>query len=106
MIKRIDVDNFVLEVLRSGELTIVDFSAKWCGPCRMLTPVLEKISSENKDVKIVKIDVDDSPKTSSRYGIMNIPMLMFFKNGRVVDEIVGFVPKEIITRAIEDNLQN
>ena len=104
MIKRIDDDNFVHEVLRSGELTIVDFSAKWCGPCKMLAPILEKISSENRNVKIVKVDVDDSPKTSRIYSIKSIPMLIFFKNGKVVDEIVGFVPKETINRTIKENL--
>ena len=104
MIKRIDDDNFVHEVLRAGELTIVDFSAKWCGPCKMLAPILEKISSENRNVKIVKVDVDDSPKTSRIYSIKSIPMLIFFKNGKVVDEIVGFVPKETINRTIKENL--
>ncbi len=104
MIAHINEENFVHEVLKSSGLVIVDFSAKWCEPCKMLSPVLEKISNENKDVRIVKIDVDESPKVVKRYGIRSIPMLIFFKNGRVVDEIVGFVPKERINEAIIENL--
>ncbi|MGL4665126.1 MAG: thioredoxin [Clostridium butyricum] len=104
MIAHINEENFVHEVLKSSGLVIVDFSAKWCGPCKMLSPVLEKISNENKDVRIVKIDVDESPKVVKRYGIRSIPMLIFFKNGRAVDEIVGFVPKERINEAIIENL--
>ena len=104
MIKCIDDNNFFHEVLRSGGLVIVDFAATWCGPCKMLSPVLEKIADENRNIKIVRIDVDDSPKVSMEYSIRSIPMLMFFKNGKVVDEIVGFVAKEIINRTINENL--
>ena len=101
-----------MKILNSNEfdnaiasgIVLVDFYADWCGPCKMLSPVLEKISNENKDVRIVKIDVDESPKVVKRYGIRSIPMLIFFKNGRVVDEIVGFVPKERINEAIIENL--
>ena len=103
MIRHINDENFVHEVLKAGELVIVDFSAKWCGPCKMLTPVLENISRENRNIKIVKIDIDDSPLVSERYRITNIPKLMFFKSGRIVDEIVGFVPKDIINGVIYEN---
>lgn len=104
MIVRINDDSFAYEVLREKRLVIVDFSASWCGPCKLLSPVLEKISSENKNIKITQIDVDESPMVSNKYNIRSIPMLIFFKNGRVVDEIVGFVPKDIINEIIADNL--
>lgn len=104
MIKRVDDDNFTREVLMSNGLVIVDFYATWCGPCKMLSPILEKISSENKNVKIVRIDVDDNPKVSKRYHIRSIPKLIFFKDGKEVDEILGFVPKDTIKGVINDNL--
>ncbi|WP_294402744.1 thioredoxin [uncultured Clostridium sp.] len=104
MIKHVDDDNFTREVLMSNGLVIVDFFATWCGPCKMLSPILEKISSENKNVKIVRIDVDDNPKVSKKYSIRSIPKLIFFKNGKEVDEILGFVPKDVIKGVINDNL--
>lgn len=104
MIQHVNDESFIREVLEEDGLVIVDFSAKWCGPCRMLSPVLENISKENKEIKITKIDVDESPLVSSRYNIQSIPMLLFFKNGRIVDEIVGFVPKDIIRVVISENL--
>ncbi|WP_294156273.1 thioredoxin [uncultured Clostridium sp.] len=104
MIKIVDDNNFTREVLMSTRLVIVDFFATWCGPCKMLSPILETISKENKNVKIVRIDVDDNPKASNRYDIRSIPKLIFFKNGKEVDEILGFVPKDIIKEVINDNL--
>lgn len=104
MIRRINDENFINEVLKSVGLVIVDFSANWCGPCQMLAPVLENISNRNENIKIVRVDIDDSPKVSQRYSIRSIPMLMFFKDGKIVDEIVGFVPEYVINEAINDNL--
>lgn len=104
MIKCVDDDNFTREVLMSNGLVIVDFFATWCGPCKMLSSVLENISNENKNIKIVRVDVDDNPKVSKKYNIRSIPKLIFFKNGKEVDEIIGFVPKDIIKGVIKDNL--
>jgi thioredoxin 1 len=85
---------FEAEVEKSEQLTIVDFWATWCGPCRMIAPILDQISVEHADkVKVTKLDVDSNIKTASRFNVRSIPMLLFFKNGQVVDQIVGAVPK-------------
>ncbi len=104
MISNIYDANFMNEVLNEEKLVLVDFSAIWCGPCKMVAPILEEIAYENDNVKIVKIDVDASPFISRKYRINSIPNIKFFKNGRVVDEIVGFVPKREIEEVINRNL--
>lgn len=104
MISHITDEDFRQEVLREDKLVIVDFSADWCTPCKMLHHVLDRISDENNEVKIVNIDVDESPHISNKLNINNLPTLMFFKGGRVVDEIVGFVPQEYIEDTIDENL--
>jgi thioredoxin 1 len=87
-------ETFENEVEKASELTIVDFWATWCGPCRMIAPILDQISVEHAGkVKVVKLDVDSNIKTASRFNVRSIPMLLFFKDGKVVDQIVGAVPK-------------
>jgi thioredoxin 1 len=87
-------ETFENEVEKASELTIVDFWATWCGPCRMIAPILDQISIEHAGkVKVVKLDVDSNIKTASRFNVRSIPMLLFFKDGKVVDQIVGAVPK-------------
>lgn len=105
MIPNIYDTNFMNEVLNEKKLVLVDFSAIWCGPCKMVAPILEEIAYENDNVKIVKMDVDVSPFISRKYRISSIPNIKFFKNGRVVDEIVGFVPKRQIEEVINRNLE-
>lgn len=105
MIPNIYDTNFMNEVLNEKKLVLVDFSAIWCGPCKMVAPILEEIAYENDNVKIVKMDVDVSPFISRKYMISSIPNIKFFKNGRVVDEIVGFVPKRQIEEVINRNLE-
>ena len=105
MIPNIYDTNFMNEVLNEKKLVLVDFSAIWCGPCKMGAPILEEIAYENDNVKIVKMDVDVSPFVSRKYRINSIPNIKFFKNGRVVDEIVGFVPKRQIEEVINRNLE-
>lgn len=105
MIPNIYDTNFMNEVLNEKKLVLVDFSAIWCGPCKMVAPILEEIAYENDNVKIVKMDVDVSPFISRKYRINSIPNIKFFKNGRVVDEIVGFVPKRQIEEVINRNLE-
>jgi thioredoxin 1 len=86
---------FETEVLKAGEPVVVDFWAEWCGPCRMIAPALEEIAGSMGDkVKIVKLNVDENPKTAEKYGIMSIPTLMLFKNGELASRQVGAAPKQ------------
>ncbi len=87
-------ENFESEVLKSKETVLVDFNATWCGPCKMLAPILEELSDERRDVKFVSIDTDEEDELSSEYGIMSIPCLILFKDGKEVNRSVGFMSKE------------
>jgi thioredoxin 1 len=96
---------FQEEVLNSGGPVLVDFWAPWCGPCRMVAPVLEEIASDYEGrVKVVKVNVDDNAGIASRYGIMSIPTMMLFKNGEPVETIVGFRNKDELGSIIEQSL--
>jgi thioredoxin 1 len=87
--------DFESEVLKATSPVVVDFWAEWCGPCRMIAPALEEIAgSLNGKVKIVKLNVDENPKTAEKYGIMSIPTLMLFKNGELASRQVGAAPKQ------------
>jgi len=97
--------NFKKEVLESGATCLVDFWAEWCGPCRRVAPIVEELAEEYKGrVKIVKLNVDDGQKTATNYGVMSIPTLMFFKGGKVVEQIIGAVDKAELKRKIEEHL--
>ncbi|HLH93907.1 MAG TPA: thioredoxin [Xanthobacteraceae bacterium] len=87
--------DFDSEVLKASGAVVVDFWAEWCGPCRMIAPALEEIAtSMNGKVKIVKLNVDENPRTASKYGVMSIPTLMLFKNGEMASRQVGAAPKQ------------
>src|SRR5437868_12966211 len=94
--------NFEDEVEKHDGLAIVDFWATWCGPCRMIAPILEQLSTEYEGrVKVTKLDVDANIKTGSRFNVRSIPTLLFFKGGKVVDQIIGAVPRTHIEQKLQ-----
>ncbi len=95
-------DNWEKEVLNSDIPVLIDFWAPWCGPCRMVAPIVSEIAEEYKGkLKVGKLNTDEEPGIAVRYGIMSIPTLMIFKNGTVADQIIGAVPKEYFIQKLE-----
>lgn len=92
---------FDTEVIKTSTPVLVDFSADWCGPCKMMGPIIEDLANEYEGkAKITKIDVDVNPQTTSKYGVRSLPTLLIFKDGNVVDKIIGAVPKRVITEKL------
>ena len=97
--------NFKKEILESDKVALVDFWAAWCGPCMMLGPVIEELAGEYEGKAVIaKLNVDENPATASQYGIRSIPSLLVFKNGQVVDQMLGALPKNQISKKIDEHL--
>lgn len=92
-VTKITSENFEIEVLKSEKTVLVDFYADWCGPCKMLSPVVDEVAQENEDVKVVKINVDEAQNVAMKYNIMSIPTLVVIKNGQEISRSVGVIDK-------------
>lgn len=98
----VNSENFENEVLNSEKMVIVDFFANWCGPCKMMSPIIEKIAMENSDrIKVCKINVDESQDLAQKYKILSIPTLIFFKQGEIINMVVGLTDEEDILSKIK-----
>ena len=100
----IDQNNIQSEVMNSDKPVLLDFWAPWCGPCRMVVPIVEEIARERNDIKVGKVNVDEEGELAMRYGVMNIPTVILFKNGREIDRKVGVMPGAVFTQALDENL--
>ena len=103
MVVEINSENFI-DTINSGNVTVVDFFANWCGPCRKMAPLLEEVESELTNVKFAKINTDENLEMAKKYQVSGLPTLMVFKNGEAVERIVGLMPKSSIITNIEKHI--
>lgn len=99
---KISTDNFKKEVLEESKTVVIDFYADWCGPCKMLSPVVEAVANEKENTKFVKINVDEAQELAVQYNIMSIPTLVVIKEGKEVNRTVGFIDKSELLKLIEE----
>ena len=103
MVAEVTDSSFQTDVLKSQEPVLVDFWAPWCGPCRMIAPMVEELAAENRgSIKVTKINIDDNPEAAQNYGVSSIPTLMIFKGGEVVERMVGVQPKSRLQQALDE----
>ena len=100
MYKKINDLNFENEILNCNKTALVDFYADWCGPCKMVSPIIEEIANERTDIVVGKVNVDESPRLAMKYNVNSIPTLIVFKDGAEINRIVGYRPKEDILAAL------
>ena len=101
MVIEINNENFEQEVLKSNKTVLIDFYAEWCGPCQMLSPIVEQVAQENDNIKVVKINVDENPNLASEFGIKAIPTLVIIKNGKEANRAVGMLSKAELLELIK-----
>ena len=94
MAREINFEEYNNEVLKSDKLVLIDFFATWCGPCKMLAPVIEQIANENEDVMVVKVDVDKHPEIAKEHGILSIPTIEIYKESKLIDKAIGYLSEE------------
>ena len=97
----LNAENFDNEVLNCDKPVLVDFWASWCGPCRMVSPIVDEIAEENSDIKVCKVNVDENQQLAAKYNVMSIPTLLVFKNGEIVNQMIGAKPKNQILAMIK-----
>lgn len=104
MLLHVGDNDFAAQIENEKGVVVVDFWATWCGPCKMIAPIIEQLANEIPEVKFAKVEVDENPSATSKYKISSIPTIMIFKDGAVVETVVGFRPKQELEQAIRNHM--